>query len=129
MPPERAIRIEADGVRLYAILSDGPAATAIWDALPLEGLARIRPGEVAFDAAVRCAPILPPRGEVKSGDLGWRAEGPGVVLFHAAAEPGAPPRPIVANPPVQLFGRITGDATRLSRVRDGTRVRLTALEG
>jgi len=129
MPSERAIRIEADGVRLYAILNDGPVAAAIWEALPLEGRARIRPGEVGFDAAVRCDPILPPRGEVKSGDLAWRAEGPGVALFHAAAEPGAPPRPIAAVPPVQIFGRITGDATRLARVRDGARVRLTALEG
>lgn len=129
MPGERAIRIEADGVRLYAILTDGPVAAAIWEALPLDGSARVRAGEVGFDAAVRCEPNLPARGEVKSGDLGWRAEGPGVALFHAAAEPGLPPRPVVAAPPVQLFGRITGDATRLARVRDGARVRLTALEG
>jgi hypothetical protein len=129
MPSERAIRIEADGVRLYAILSEGPVAAAIWAALPLDGRARIRPGEVAFDAAVRCEPILPARAEVASGDLAWRAEGPGLALFHAAAEPGSPPRPIAANPPVQIFGRITGDATRLARVREGARVRLTALEG
>jgi hypothetical protein len=129
MPSERAIRIEADGVRLYAILSEGPVAAAIWAALPLEGRARIGPGEVAFEAAAHCEPILPPRAEVWSGDLGWRVEGPGLALFHATAEPGAPPRPIVAAPPVQIFGRITGDASRLARVRDGARVRLTALEG
>src|SRR5262245_31266152 len=129
MPGERAIRIEADGVRLYAILLDNPAAAAVWEALPLEGSARVHPGEVSFAAEVRSQSPLPPRGEAKSGDLGWRADGPALCLFHATAEPGAAPKPIPAAPPVQIFGRITGDATRLGRVREGARVRLTALEG
>ena len=30
---ERAIRIEADGVRVYAILDGSPTADAVWDAL------------------------------------------------------------------------------------------------
>jgi hypothetical protein len=129
MASERAIRIEADGVRLYAILGDSPVAAAVWEALPLEGKARVLPGEVALEAVVHCEPILPPRPEAKSGDLGWRGSPPTLSFFHASAEPGTPAPPIPSPEPVQIFGRITGDATRLARVRDGARIRVTALEG
>ena len=126
---ERAIRIEADGVRLYAILADTPVADALWEALPLEGKAHLEPGAVTVTAQVACDPRLPPRTEAASGELGWRAEGPTLSFFHAAPpEPGRPPAPI-ATAAVHIFGRITGDASRLSRVREGSRVKLTGLDG
>ena len=126
---ERAIRIEADGVRLYAILADTPVADALWDALPIEGSAHLTPGAVTVTAAVACDPRLPPRTEAAGGELGWRATGPTLLFFHAGpAEPGAPPAPI-ATDAVHIFGRITGDASRLQRVREGGRVRLTGLDG
>ena len=128
MPGERAIRIEADGVRLYAILADTPVADALWEALPLEGKAHLVPGAVTVAAAVPCDPRLPPRIEVASGELGWRAAGPTLSFFHAVAEPGSPPAPIPTDP-VHVFGRITGDATRLARVREGARVKLSGLDG
>ncbi|HKQ97292.1 MAG TPA: cyclophilin-like family protein [Candidatus Polarisedimenticolia bacterium] len=128
MGGERAIRIEADGVRLYAILADTPVADALWEALPLEGRTRLVPGAVTFTAAIACDPRLPPRTEAKSGELGFRPEGPTVLLFHAPPVPGVPPEPVPTDP-VHIFGRITGDASRLARVKDQVKVKLTALEG
>ena len=128
MAGERAIRIEADGVRLYAILADTPVADALWEALPIEGRAHLVPGAVTVTASVPCDPRLPARTEVASGELGWRAEGPTLSFFHAAAVPGSPPAPIPVDP-VHVFGRITGDATRLARVKEGGRVKISGLDG
>ncbi len=61
MAGERAIRIEADGVRLYAILADTPVADALWEALPIEGRAHLVPGAVTVTASVPCEPRLPAR--------------------------------------------------------------------
>lgn len=125
MAGERAIRIEAGGgVRLYAILEATPTAEAVWEVLPIEGRARLRSGEIHFDAALRRAPEPEARRQARSGDVGFWPEGKAIALFFGP--PPDAPAPADASP-VHVFARITGDATRLARVREGDRVRLTAL--
>ena len=128
MAAERAIRIEAGGVRVYAVLASTPTADAVWEALPLEGPARRWGAEVYFDVPLRLPLEAGARAEVAAGDLGYWPQGPAIALFFGPtpASSGAAP---TAVSPVNVFGRITGDATRLSRVRDGGRVRITRLEG
>ena len=127
---ERAIRIEANGVRLYAILHDTPVGSLLWEALPITGTARVADGEVAFDADLQAPADEPPRaGDAKPGDLLYlKRQKAMALLFAPAGEPGgAPPRR--SDPEAQICGRITGDASRLARVGAGARVKLTALEG
>jgi len=126
MPSERAIRIEAGGVRLYAILAGTPTASLVWEALPLEGRARLHGREIRFDVDLSCAREPGARAEVHTGDLGLWPEGPAVALFFGPSLRSTSPDPMAASP-VNVFGRITGDATRLARVNEGDRVRLTAL--
>ena len=127
---ERAIRIEANGVRLYAILHDTKAASRLWEALPITGTARVADGEVAFDADLEPATgdETPAAGEAKPGDLLYLGSQKAMaLLFAPAGEAAAPPRR--PDPEAQVCGRITGDASRLARVGAGARVKLTALEG
>jgi len=128
---ERAIRIEANGVRLYAILHDTPAGSLLWEALPIIGTARVADGEVAFDADLQAPTGYEARGAgaAKPGDLLYlKSQKAMALLFAPAGEPGgAPPRP--SDSEAQICGRITGDASRLARVGAGARVKLTALEG
>jgi uncharacterized protein len=128
MASERAIRIEADGVRLYAVLAPTPTSAAVWDALPLAGEVKLWGEEVYFDVPLRL-PIEPQaRAEVAVGEIGYWPEGPAIALFFGRTPASRDATPVAASP-VNVFGRITGDATRLGRVRAGATVRLTALEG
>lgn len=126
---ERAIRIEANGVRLYAILHDTPAGSLLWEALPITGTARVTDGEVAFDADLQAGSEGGPgAGEAKPGDLLYLKRQKAMALLYApAGVPGAPARR--PDSEAQVCGRITGDASRLARVGAGARVKLTALEG
>jgi hypothetical protein len=128
MSAERAIRIEADGVRLYAVLATTPTADAVWESLPLSGRARLWGEEVYIEVALRL-PLEPgARAEVKRGEIGFWPEGPAIALFFGRTPASTGDDPVAASP-VNVFARITGDAARLGRVREGSKIRLTRLEG
>ncbi len=128
MASERVIRIEAHGVRLYAVLDATPTADAVWDALPLLGAAQLWGEEVYFDVPLRLPLETEARAEVAVGEIGYWPQGPDVALFFGATPASRGTSPVAASP-INVFGRITGDATRLARVRPGGRVRLTRVEG
>ena len=127
MAAERAIRIEADGVRVYAILAASPTADAVWDALPLLGTAQRWGEEVSSDIAVRLPLEEGARSEVAVGALGYWPQGPAIALFFGPTPASTGTVPVAASP-VNVFGRITGDATRLARVRAGGKVRLSRID-
>ncbi|HYV17908.1 MAG TPA: cyclophilin-like fold protein [Verrucomicrobiae bacterium] len=123
---EKAIRIEAGGVRLYAILSDTATAVALWEALPLHGTARLYGQSILVNAplGVPLEPIA--RASVKAGDLAFWPDGPAVGLYFGKTPASTGDDPAAASP-VNVFGRITGDAGRLVRVAEGAKVKLTPL--
>ena len=102
---DRAIRIEADGVRLYAVLASTPSAGAVWEALPLEGSARLWGEEVYFDVPLRLGLEPAARAEVAVGDLGYWPDGPAIALFFGKTPASAGETPVAASP-VNVFGRI-----------------------
>ena len=125
---EKAVRIEAGGVRLYAILSDTATAGAFWEVLPLQGTAKLYGSAllVSVPLGVALEPIA--RAQVKAGDLAFWPDGPAVGLFFGKTPASTGDDPVAASP-VNVFGRITGDAARLARVTEGAKVKITALEG
>jgi len=129
MASDRAIRIEADGVRLYAVLAATPTARAIWEALPLEGPAQLWGSELFFDVTLLLEADPEARSAVRSGEIAYWAGGQPVIALFFGPTPLSRGDDPVAAAPVSVFGRITGDAARLGRVRAGTRVRLTRLKG
>ena len=129
---ERAIRIESEGVRLYAILAAGPAAALLWEALPILGTARLRDHlGVALETTLRFPQEPSAAAAPRPGDLLYSRGGGTILLISGAGAAGSPESagPGAPDESWLAFGRITGDATRLLRVRDGGRLRLTALEG
>lgn len=128
MAVERAIRIEADGVRLYAVLAATPTADAIWEALPLQGRIEMRGEAVHFGVATRLPLEKAARARLSVGEIAYAPDGPSIGLYFGTTPDSKGDDPEAAGP-VNVLGRITGDARRLARARPGGTIRMTRLEG
>jgi hypothetical protein len=116
----RIIRIRAGDVEADAVLHDTATAEAIWNALPIEGRANRWGEEIYFRIGIHL-PEEDGREIVEVGDLGYWPPGSAFCVFFGPtpASEGREPR---AASPVNVFGRIQGDAARFRVVRDGARV-------
>jgi hypothetical protein len=119
---ERRIRIVAGSLTAEATLDDSATAAAVWDALPLAAPAETWGDEIYFAIPVAVASEAP-RETVEMGDLGYWPPGSAFCIFfgRTPASRGAEIRPAS---PVNVFGRVLGDATAFKKVRSGTTVRV-----
>ena len=116
----RAIRITAGGVSATAELNDSKTAAAIWDALPIEAKAQTWGDEIYFAIAVR-ADEEGAKEVVALGDLGYWPPGHAFCIFFGPT-PASRGDEIRPASPVNVLGRIVGDAKVFKTVRAGTRV-------
>src|ERR1044071_9119170 len=118
----RAIRITAGSVMVEAELNDSRTATAIARALPIEAKAETWGDEIYFSIG-QSHPGESPREVVEMGDLGYWPPGTAFCIFFGPtpASRGAEIRPASA---VNVFGRVSGDATVFKAVRAGTTVKI-----
>ena len=123
---DRAIRITAGSVSAQARLNDSKTAGAIWDALPIDAKGLTWGDEIYFDIGLAVA-AEKPREVVAVGDLGYWPPGSAFCIFfgRTPASTGDEPR---AASGVNVFGRVTGDATVFKKVRAGARVRLERID-
>ena len=119
---ERRIRITAGAVSADAVLNGSPTAVAVWDALPLALPGETWGDEIYFSIPVKVK-LESPRETVEMGELGYWPPGSAFCIFFGAtpASRGAEIRPAS---PVNVFGRVAGDATIFKTVRAGTVVRV-----
>jgi hypothetical protein len=96
---------------------------AIVKALPLEGTANFWGDEIYFDIPVVLEQEPDARVEVAVGDLGYWPAGSAFCIFFGPTpmSRGREPR---AYSPVNVFGRILGDATVFKTVEDGALIRI-----
>ena len=118
----RTIVITAGKIRGTAALGSGRTADAIWNALPLEARASTWGDEIYFSIPVQCEPESP-REVVEMGDLGYWPPGSAFCIFFGPtpASQGGEIRPAS---PVNVFGRVAGDAAVFKAVRSGTTVKI-----
>jgi uncharacterized protein len=119
----RQITITAGDVSATAELFDAPTAGAIWESLPLEAAANTWGDEIYFSIPVIAEEEPDARADVAVGDLGYWPPGHAFCLFfgRTPASTGAAPR---AASPVNVIGRVLGDATMFRRVSSGAWVRI-----
>jgi hypothetical protein len=122
----KALRIVSGSLAVRATLDDSRTARAIWDALPIEAAAQTWGDEVYFPV-----PVSLPEDEaqpvVGMGDLGYWPPGRAFCIFFGPtpASRGTECRPAS---PVNVFGRVEGDARVFKVVRAGELVRLERAE-
>lgn len=117
------INISAGNVSVVAELFDTPTATRIFDALPIEGSANMWGDEIYFDIPLSLEQEPDARADVAVGDLAYWPAGQAFCIFFGPTpvSTGDLPR---AYSPVNVFGRILGDARQLKGTSDGIPVKV-----
>ncbi len=117
------IKITAGAVSVEAELNDSPTARQVWAALPIEGRANLWGDEIYFEIPVHTGPEPDARAEVAVGELGYWPLGHAFCIFWGPTPASTNDAPR-AYSPVNILGRVPGDATVFARVRAGERVRI-----
>lgn len=118
------IMISTGDVTLMGELNDSTTAREIWNLLPAEGAARTWGEEIYFEIPLDVGPSPDARALVEVGEIGYWPTGRALCLFFGPTPASTDDRPRAASP-VNIVGRILGDATQLRSVRDGDLVRVT----
>jgi hypothetical protein len=124
---QRLITISAASVTMEAELNDGSTALQVWEALPIEGSASIWGDEIYFQIPVVAAEEPGARALVEVGTLGYWPVGHAFCIFFGPTPVSTDARPR-AYSPVNILGRVLGDATLFREVRDGETVTLARAE-
>ena len=117
---DRALRITAGAVSAEARLNDSKTAGAIWDALPIEAKGQTWGDEIYFDIRLT-APPEQARDVVDVGDLAYWPPGQAFCIFFGRT-PASRGDECRAASPVNVVGKIVGDARMFTKVRSGSRV-------
>ncbi len=123
MATERKIRITVGKVVADAVLNESPTATKIWEALPIEARGSTWGDEIYFSIPVDAGQEKGARDLVAVGELGYWPPGTAFCIFYGRTPASTDDRPRAASP-VNIVGKVVGDATAFRAVSSGTRVRL-----
>ena len=121
------IIISAGNVSLEAEMLDTPTAKKILEALPFESSANVWGDEIYFDIPLSLEQEPGARADVEVGDLAYWPAGPAFCIFFGPTpvSTGDQPR---AYSPVNVFGRVMGDAKQFKGVSSGAAVKVTKAE-
>lgn len=119
---QRRIRITASAASADAVLNDSTTAAAVWDALPFSVPADTWGDEIYFSIPVKVEPESA-REIVELGELGYWPPGSAFCIFFGRT-PASRGDEIRAASPVNVFGRVVGDATVFKKVRAGAPIRV-----
>ncbi len=119
----RKIVIKAGEIEAEAELNESATAKAIWQALPLEGLANTWGEEIYFRIPVSQALEPDAKELVQPGDLGYWPQGEAFCIFFGAT-PISGPGEIRPASAVNIVGRLVSDPQRFLSVSAGASVRI-----
>ncbi|HEU5316541.1 MAG TPA: cyclophilin-like fold protein [Chloroflexota bacterium] len=117
----RAVRITAGGVSATAALNDSKTAEAVWSALPITARASTWGDEIYFSIPVKAGEENG-RATVEMGDLGYWPPGSAFCIFFGPTPASQTADEIRPASPVNVFGKVDGDATVFKNVRSGETV-------
>jgi hypothetical protein len=119
------ITIVAGSVTMNAELNDAPTAQRIWESLPITGRAMVWGDEIYFKIPVAAEQAPDARADVEVGELGYWPVGRAFCIFFGPTPVSTGDQPRAASP-VNVVGRVLGDATVFRQVSAGVTVTLSA---
>ena len=117
------ISITIGNLSAEAEIFDTPTARKILEALPLEGSTNLWGDEIYFNIPLSIEQEPGASEDVSVGDLGYWPAGPAFCIFFGPTpvSTGNQPR---AYSPVNVFGKIMGDARQFKAVSDGAVIKI-----
>ena len=120
----KKINISVGDVSVEAEMLDTPTANRILEALPFESSANVWGDEIFFDIPLSLEPEPDARADVEVGDLAYWPAGPAFCIFFGPTPVSSDSRPR-AYSPVNVFGRVLGDARQFKGVSSGATIQVT----
>jgi hypothetical protein len=119
------IRFDFGALTLEAELLDTPTARAVAAALPITSSAMTWGEEVYFEIPVTVAREPGARAIVTPGEVAYWPDGHCIALGYGRTPISQGDECRLASP-CNIFGRISGDAKALAKVRAGAKITVTA---
>lgn len=119
------ITIQIGRLSMQAELNDTPTARKVVEALPIRASFNTWGDEIYFSLPVDASLDESARSVVAIGDLGYWPPGKAFCIFFGQT-PASMPGEIRPASPVNIIGRVVGDATRFKEVMRAKEVMLEA---
>jgi hypothetical protein len=121
------ITITAGSVSMQAELNDSTTAKKINESLPITGRANTWGDEIYFEIPVQAEQAADARADVEVGELGYWPVGRAFCIFFGPTPASTGEQPRAASP-VNVVGRVSGDAAAFRQVPAGATVTLESSE-
>lgn len=121
------LRFDFGSLTLEADLLDTPTASAIAKVLPYEAYAMTWGEEVYFDVPLRVKREAGARAVVAPGEIAYWPEGPGIAIGFGRTPISHGNECRLASP-CNIFANATSDVGALSKVRPGTKIRISLID-
>jgi len=122
----KMISVETEGILLRVALNESSTAQVIGRALPMESVASRWGGEIYFEIPVKIPEDEGAREQVEAGEVGYWPPGHAFCIFFGRTPTSRDEKPRAASP-VNIFGKVVGDATVLQRVKEGSKVTIRSI--
>ena len=120
---DNIIIITVNDIRVEAELGTSATAAKIFEALPFEGTVNTWGNEIYFTIPVATQQEPDARAEVEIGELAFWPMGKAFCIFFGPTPVSRDEKPR-AYSPVNVFGRVLGDATAFKGIANGARIRV-----
>jgi uncharacterized protein len=125
---DNIITISVNDILLEAELGTSATAVKILEALPFESIVNTWGDEIYFTIPVAVQQEPDARAEVEIGELAYWPMGKAFCIFFGPTPVSRDDKPR-AYSPVNVFGRVLGDATALKGITNGARIRVNRKQG
>ena len=117
---DKEITITVEDVKMSVEMNNSETAQKIWEALPIEGSVNTWGDEIYFSIPINVG-LENAKEVVSEGDLGYWPPGNAFCIFFGPT-PASQGDEIRPASPVNIFGKIIGDAKVFKKVQSGAKI-------